>query len=199
MKRFFLPLIVLFLGAALAAQENVWNTVDSPLKNPSFEAVAADRPGEPESWNVFTESGEVGLSRLYSETAQHGHQSMFLAFDTKRDKYFGIAQEVELAPGQKWKLTAFVRNLGLKGTSHLRLGMEWKDAENKELLRSQGTKIERSNTSDREWTKFEVTGTAPPGTTHATLTVTVYVADSEEGSVLIDTVWLEPVQEPLKK
>jgi len=183
----------------LAAQDNVWNTVDSPLKNPSFEVPAADRPGEPESWNVFTESGEVGLSRLYAEAAQHGHQSMCLAFDTKRDKYFGIAQEVDLSPGQKWKLSAFVRNVGLKGTSHLRLGMEWKDAENKELTRSQSAKIERSNTSDREWTKFEVTGTAPPGTTHATITVTLYVADSEDGSVVIDTVWLEPVQEPLKK
>jgi len=190
---------VLLLGVVALAQDNVWRDSESALKNPSFEMTAAERPREPEAWNVFTESGEVGVSYLNSEVGQHGHHSMQLAFDTRRDKYFGIGQEVDLSGGETWKLTAFVRNVNLQGTSHVRLGIEWKDAENRELTRSQSAKIDRTNISDKEWTKFDVTGLSPPGTTHATITVTVFPAECEEGSVLVDTVWLEKLSQGLTK
>jgi len=190
--------IVLILGLALLsfalfAQDNVWKNVDGPLKNPSFEIMATDRAGEPESWNVFTESGEIGLSRLNIDVAQHGTQSMGLGFDTKRDKFVGVAQDVDIGPGQKWKLSGFFRNVGLQGASHVKLGLEWKNAENVEISRIQSAKIDRTNISDKEWKKFSVEGIAPGATAHATVTVTLFTADSEEGSILVDTIWLEQV------
>jgi hypothetical protein len=189
----FLILGLALLSFALFGQDNVWKSADSPLKNPSFEIMATDRAGEPESWNVFTESGEIGLSRLNIDIAQHGTQSMGLGFDTKRDKFVGIAQDIDLGPGQKWKLSGFFRNVGLQGASHARLGLEWKNAENVEISRMQSPKIERTNISDKEWTRFSVEGIAPGATAHATVTVTLFCGESEEGSILADTIWLEQV------
>lgn len=191
MKTLASLMVALLAANLLCAQDNVLRSAEGPMKNPSFEIAASDRPGEPESWNVFTESGEVGLSRLSPDLAQHGQQSMSLSFDTPRDKFVGIAQEVEVAAGEKWKFSGFVRNAGMKGASNVKLGIEWKNGENRELLRSVGSKIDRTNTSEKEWTRFSVEGKAPEGVTHATLTVTFFVEGAENGSVLLDTFWME--------
>jgi hypothetical protein len=194
MRALFATVAIAVLTQLLWAQDNnVLRSAESPLKNPSFEIAASDRPGEPETWNLFTESGEVGLSRLCPEAAQHGQQSMSLAFDSPRDKFLGIAQEVAAAAGEKWKFSGFVRNSGMVGTTHLKLGIEWKNGENQELRRNVGNKIDRTNTSNREWTAVAVEGQAPAGTTHATLTVTFFVGDAEAGSVLLDTFWMEKI------
>lgn len=165
---------------------------ESMLRNPSFELTAPDRPGEPDAWAVFTESGDVGSSRVNYEIAQHGSQSMCLAFDWEKDKFFGLTQEVPVTPGQKLMLSGYFRNVSMKGGAHIKLGLEWKNAENKEIGRFQSNKITVTDLSDKDWKRFDLAGPVPPGADHVTVTITVFIAETTDGSVLIDTFSLQP-------
>jgi hypothetical protein len=160
---------------------------ESALRNPSFELTASERAGEPETWMIFTESGEVGSSRLNLDIAQHGSRSMCLAYDWDRDHYFGITQEVPVQPGQKLILSGYFRNFGLKGKAHARLGFEWKNKENREIGRFQSNKITAVDLSDTDWKRFELSGSSPPKADHVTVTITVFIEDTTEGGILIDS------------
>lgn len=187
MRKLFIPLLLAAFTPWSGAQESV-------LRNPSFELTASDRAGEPENWMVFTESGEVGSSRLNFEIAHHGSQSMCLAFDWERDKYFGLTQEVPVQPKQKVVLSGYFRNFGLKGAAYSQLGFEWKNKENREIGRFQSAKIKATDLSDKEWKRFELSGTVPPDADHVTVTVTVHIGNTTDGGILIDTFALETVK-----
>jgi hypothetical protein len=101
---------------------------------------------------------------------------------------------VAVTPGQKLKLVGYFRNVSLKGGAHARLGLEWKNAENREIGRFQSNKITAKELSEKEWKRFELDGPVPPGADHVTVTVTVYIAETTDGAILIDTFSLEPVK-----
>jgi hypothetical protein len=183
--------IALVIALCLAALR--LTAAENLIKNSGFESEDPNRAGQPADWGTFTETGEPGLSILWKEGGHEGKNAFKLAYEGKTDRFMGVLQNVPVLPGQRLKLACYARNVSLQAISHAVLGLEWKDAAGKEIGREVGERIGLSNLTDKDWTRFELLGTAPPNTASVSAAITLQVEGATDGSLLIDDVKLEIV------
>lgn len=142
------------------------------LSNPSFETPVVPTAGwvlvRGANWQAFT-SGTAELMTLWGSAARTGNQSIRFVSHGVPNFYQGIFQAVPVIPGETYQFSVYVKNDSthpLKGSVTGQLSIEWHDANGGEAGRLWSPAWDAS-LSATEWTRFEVTGAAPPNAAKA--------------------------------
>ena len=136
------------------------------LSNPSFETPAVPSAGwslvREADWQAFT-GGTAELMTLWGAAARTGNQSIRFVSHAVPNFYQGIFQAVPVTPGETYQFSVYVKNDAthpLKGSVIGQLSIEWHDGNGGEVGRLWSPAWDAS-LSATDWTRFEVTGTAP--------------------------------------
>ena len=142
------------------------------LSNPGFETPVLPAEGwamiRQTGWQTFT-SGAAELMTLWAGAAHSGSQAVRVVSHGIPNFYQGLFQAVPVTPGETYHFSVYVRNDSthpLKGSVIGQLSLEWHNANGAEAGRlwspAWGAAL-----SATEWTRFEVTGAAPPNAAKA--------------------------------
>jgi hypothetical protein len=179
---------ILFLSLVAATGLAQSTNLENLAKNPGFEAADATAV-LPEDWVYFSSKGMN--CTLAADTKRSGDRCVKFRAQGTRYAHAGLAQTVPVEPGRKYTFTAFVRNneKELLGRSAWgMLGIEWKDAGQKELGRIESAHWTRT-LSRMRWEVFEVSGKAPAGAVSAAFVMHLDDGDpAGEGSFFVDDV-----------
>jgi hypothetical protein len=137
------------------------------LSNSGFEAPAIEAgmpfSFRPDGWLTFT-SGTADQISLSAMTAHSGKQVVKFVSHGVPNFYQGLYQALPVTHGETYQFSVYVKNdraKPLKGSLVGQLSIEWHDVNDNEVGRAWGTTwgVALSST---EWTKYDVSGTAPP-------------------------------------
>ncbi len=136
------------------------------LSNPSFETPVVPSVGwalvRDADWQPFT-GGTAELMTLWAGGARTGNQVLRFVSHGIPNFYQGVFQAVPVTPGETYQFSVYVRNDSthpLRGSVIGQLSIEWHDANGGEVGRLWSAAWDAS-LSATDWTRFEVTGTAP--------------------------------------
>jgi hypothetical protein len=142
------------------------------LSNPGFEAPVLPAEGwaliGQAGWQTFT-SGAAELMTVSAGAAHSGNQAVRFVSHGIPNFYQGLYQAVPVKPGETYHFSVYVKNDSthpLKGSVIGQLSLEWHDANGTEVGRLWSPPWGAS-LSATEWTRFEVTGAAPPNSAKA--------------------------------
>ena len=175
------------------------------LSNADFETPQAAGSQLISTSGDWVQSGGVGQLAIHQaswaqDTGESGTQGVWLkAFNTDLDHHF--YQDVVATPGMKYTLDAAFRfdtNFESNG-SQVEMALIWLDVGSSEISRA--THDVDDVLSTPGWNHTSVGATAPPGTTTVRswfrFTTDSVIENSSQASVLIDTVSLTVIPEPL--
>ena len=137
------------------------------LANPGFEAPAIAAGTlfsiRPAGWVTFTSgtADQIGLSTV---TAHSGKQAVKFVSHGVPNFYQGLYQALPVVSGETYQFSVYITNdhaRPLKGSLVGQLSIEWHDSNDNEIGRVWGTTWGVA-LSATEWTKYDVSGTAPP-------------------------------------
>ena len=142
------------------------------LSNPGFETPVLPAGDwalvRQAGWQAFT-SGTAELMTIWGGAARTGNQSIRFVSHGIPNFYQGLFQAVSVTPGETYHFSVYVENDSthpLKGSVIGQLSIEWHDANGAEAGRLWSPAWGASLPAT-EWTRFEVTGAAPPNAANA--------------------------------
>ncbi len=147
--------------------------------NPGFEELAESEENLPTGWFYFS-SNERMLS-LDKAMKCSGKQSMSLSAQGIARAHLGLAQKMPVEPNRSYTFTARIRNgLGkpLRGSAYGQIGIEWQDADGKEVSRIQSPVWDK-DLSQLQWERVKAEADVPPEA--VTACFVVYLYDGDEG------------------
>lgn len=158
------------------------------LLNADFEVREGVRPVR---WDYFA-SGGVDSDGLLDSSARNGRQALILTAVGKSRAFGGVAQTVDVIPGRKYTMAAYVHTCAtnpLDGTAYGQLVIEWQDAQGREIERVWGKAWGR-NLSRIRWQKVEIENAeAPVGAVKAVFGIHLYDGTGRgRGAVVVDDV-----------
>jgi hypothetical protein len=157
--------------------------------NAGFEQVGAVT-NRAAKWDSFSSGGVTPMVKIGA--AKSGTNSLVLMAQGKAKSYQGVTQILEVQPGERYDMTAFVHKVNenpLKGAAYGQLVIEWLDVEGKEIERIWGPAWGR-NLSRLRWEKVTIErAQAPPLAVRAVFGVHLYDGKNpSSGAVLVDDV-----------
>jgi hypothetical protein len=142
------------------------------LSNPGFETPVLPPEGwaliRQAGWQTFT-SGAADLMTLWAGAAHSGNQAVRFVSHGIPNFYQGLYQAVPVTPGETYHFSVYVKNDSthpLKGSVIGQLSLEWHGTNGAEVGRL-WSPAWGASLSATEWTRFEVTGAAPPNSAKA--------------------------------
>lgn len=141
--------------------------VEELLSNSGFET-GTPFSIRPAGWVTFT-SGTPDQIGLSTATAHSGKQAVKFVSHGVPNFYQGLYQALPVTPGETYQFSVYIKNdhaKPLKGSLIGQLSIEWHEANGNEIGRVWGTTWGVA-LSATEWTKYDVSGTAPPNCANA--------------------------------
>jgi len=186
MGRDMAVIAVCMLAGALPA--GAGGKASNLLANADFELRDGIRPVQ---WNYFA-SGGADPAGLLDRSARTGCQALILSAQGKSKAFRGVVQQVDIVPGQKYSMSAYVHACAtnpLDGTAYGQLVIEWQDAQGVEISRVWGKAWGRSSSRIR-WQKVEIEDAeAPAGAAKAAFGIHLYDGPGKgRGAVVVDDV-----------
>lgn len=170
------------------------------LSNPGFEnpaiSVGTDSDTHPDNWEVFT-GGTAPTIGLSSVSARSDKQSVRFVGQDTASFFQGIYQDHAATAGKTYHFSVFAQNdvvNPLKSSTTGQLSIEWKDGSDAEIKREWGPTWGTS-LSSTNWTRFEMSATAPPHAAHARFVIVEHGGDQPVagGVFLVDDASAEQV------
>ena len=171
-----------------AAPARAGGKASNLLANADFEIHEGPRPVR---WDYFA-SGGLDHEGLLDRSARTGCQALILTAAGQSKAFRGVVQAVDVIPGQKYSMSAYVHTCAtnpLDGTAYGQLVIEWQDAQGREIERVWGKAWGR-NSSRIRWQKVEIEDAeAPVGAAKAAFGIHLYDGPGKgRGAVVVDDV-----------
>lgn len=175
-----LVLILLpFIGCEMPARQSLQTPsamASRFLKNPGFEegggGVDGANPGVGRYWQNTDGKSHPGWYEIDEQVAHSGKRSQRLTYIPGTSDPWGtvwqFTPEGSITPGKRYKASVWCKTENITGASEkwgwLHLAIRWFGPGQKML--GEEIKAERIEPINHDWTKAELSGTAPPGTSY---------------------------------
>jgi hypothetical protein len=181
--------LIALLGLPAWSFAGPGNGATNLLANPDFEVPV--KGTKPVAWDFFASDGNV-TANLVDGPARAGHQALLISAMGKPKSFGGAVQVLDVMPGQKYSMTAFVHACDtnpLDGTAYGQLVVEWQESDGTEISRVWGRAWGR-NLSRVRWQKVDIDNVvAPEYASRAVFGIHLYDgAGTSKGSVIVDDV-----------
>ena len=166
------PGLVLAFALALLASKPT-GAADELLTDPGFESPAGS------DWTRFSSRADDQRIATETDPVKSGRQSLKLTVQETAGSYQGVFQSLPVTPGKTYRFRAWVREAPASprsGTGRGQISLEWKSDADTELRRDWGPDWGAA-TALADWTRFELTGSAPDGATRAHVVITQFAGD----------------------
>lgn len=187
-------LVMIALLPAVTCLQIDARAADELLRNSGFESPAvpdtSDSDTNPADWGLFSSVENAEKVGLSSKVNRNSKQSVRLAVQGTPNSYQGVFQALTVSAGNSFQFTVYARNDNrqpLTGGARGQISIEWKAGDGQELDRTWGPDWSAS-LSGSNWTKFEMTGKAPPNAAYAHFVIVQFDgADAgASGAFLVD-------------
>lgn len=187
-----------WMGFTLAMLMVAWTTKSWAIEdsgfvtNGDFEVASSEDPTIPAGWFPFVSKSKA--MELSQTSPKSGSNCLKMSVQGVSNGSEGIAQIIEVDDGRTYAFTVHVINDTsdpLAKGAHGMLGIEWKNADGKEISRTTSTEWDMSLSRTR-WEPISVDEKAPRGAKTAAFVITFFDGDKGgSGSCFVDDARVE--------